>query len=204
MQINKTVISFRDIVIKVLKNKVVFSLESNKNDNLVTKKIDFVTTFVVELLRRKGLSISTAESCTGGMLSQMITSVSGASEIFEMGIVSYSNRVKTMLLDVSQDVLEKHGAVSQQTAQLMATGVLKKSGSDIGVAITGIAGPTGGSAEKPVGTIFVCVVRKVEDDLKVVVKNLKLYEEVENLDRDTARKLTVIKALEMVREICED
>ncbi len=179
-------------------------MQTNKNDNLVTKSIDFVTAFVVKLLRQRGLSISTAESCTGGMLSEMITSVSGASEVFEMGVVSYSNRIKTALLDVSQDVLDKYGAVSQQTAQLMATGVLKKSGADIGVGITGIAGPTGGSAEKPVGTVFVCVARKIGDDLKVVVRDLKLYEEVENLDRDTARKLTVLKALEMVKSICED
>lgn len=175
-----------------------------KNDNLVTKSIDFVTTFVVKLLVQKGLSISTAESCTGGMLSEMITSVSGASEIFEMGIVSYSNRVKTMLLGVSQEVLKNVGAVSSEVAQAMAVGVLEKSGSDIGVGITGIAGPTGGTPEKPVGTIFVSVARRVGEDLKIVVKNLKLYEVCEALDRDTARKLTVLNALEMVKSILDD
>lgn len=191
-------------MIKVLKNKGVFSLQTTKNDNSVTKSVDFVTTFVVKLLVQKGLSISTAESCTGGMLSQMITSVSGASEVFEMGIVSYSNRVKTMLLDVSQDVLESFGAVSEQTAKAMAVGVMEKSGSDIGVGITGIAGPTGGTPTKPVGTIFVSVVRKVGDDLRVCVENLKLYEKCENLDRDLARKLTVLNALEMVKKILDD
>ena len=78
-------------------------MQTTKNDNSVTKSIDFVTTSVVELVRQLGLSISTAESCTGGMLAQAITSVSGASEIFEMGIVSYSDRIKTMHLDVPKD-----------------------------------------------------------------------------------------------------
>lgn len=179
-------------------------MQTNKNYNSVTKSVDFVTSGVVKLLRQKGLTLSTAESCTGGMLSGAITSVSGASEIFEMGIVSYSNKVKMMLLDVSQEILEEYGAVSQQTAVQMAQGVVKKSGSDIGVGITGIAGPTGGSDKKPVGTIFVAVVRRVMDAERVIVRNLKLYETVENLTREKARELTVIKALEMIAEICDD
>lgn len=179
-------------------------MQTTKNDNLVTKSIDFVTTSVVKLLRQQGISMSTAESCTGGMLAQAITSVSGASEIFEMGIVSYSNRIKTMLLDVPNDVLDRYGAVSQQTAVLMAQGVALKSGSDIGVGITGIAGPTGGTKEKPVGTVYVAVVRNVFKEQKVLVRNLALYKEEKELTRELARKLTTLRALEMVLEICED
>ena len=178
-------------------------MQTTKNDNSVTKTIDFVTTFVVKLLRQQGSSVATAESCTGGMLAQAITSVSGASEIFEMGVVSYSNRIKTMLLDVSEDVLMEYGAVSQQTAVLMAQGVLKKSGADIGVGITGIAGPTGGTKEKPVGTIYVSVVRNIGDKQKILVKNLALYNEEKELTRDKARELTVLRALEMIAQICE-
>jgi len=178
-------------------------LQTTKNDNSVTKSIDFVTTSVVKLLRQQGSSVSTAESCTGGMLAQSITSVSGASEIFEMGVVSYSNRIKTMLLDVPEDVLEKYGAVSQQTAVLMAQGVMVKSGSDIGVGITGIAGPTGGTEDKPVGTVYVAVVRNTNDEQRVLVKNLALYNEEKELTRDKIRQLTVLKALEMIALICE-
>ena len=178
-------------------------MQTTKNDNSVTKSIDFVTTSVVELVRQLGLSISTAESCTGGMLAQAITSVSGASEIFEMGIVSYSNRIKTMHLDVPKDVLERYGAVSQQTAVLMAQGAVEKSGSDIGVGITGIAGPTGATENMPVGTIFVAVVRNVGTAQRVIVRDLALYKEEKELTRDKARRLAVLRALEMVLEICE-
>lgn len=179
-------------------------MQTTKNDNSVTKTIDFVTTSVVKLVQQQGLSISTAESCTGGMLAQAITSVSGASEVFEMGIVSYSNRIKTELLGVPQDVLERYGAVSQQTAVLMAQGAVRKSGSDIGVGITGIAGPTGGTKAKPVGTVFVSVVRNISGEEKILVKNLELYKKEKELTRDKVRELTVLEALEMVLEICDD
>lgn len=136
------------------------------------------------------------------MLSQAITSVPGASEIFEMGIVSYSNRVKTKLLGVKEEILERYGAVSEQTAVAMAEGVLRQSGAQIGVAVTGIAGPTGGTKEKPVGTVYVSVISLMGGNKKTVVKNLELYKEEKELTRDKARKLTVLKAMEMVGEIC--
>lgn len=183
----------------------VFSLLNDKNDNSVTKSIDFVTTSVVKLLCQQEASISTAESCTGGMLSEMITSVAGASDIFEMGITSYSNRMKTKLLGVSEEILKEHGAVSQQTAIAMAEGAIRQSGSQIGVGITGVAGPTGGSEKKPVGTVYVSVVRYHNENRKVLVRNLELYKETDKskLTRENVRKLTTLKALEMVLEICE-
>ncbi|NLZ47014.1 MAG: CinA family protein [Clostridiales bacterium] len=180
-------------------------MRNDKNDNSVTKSIDFVTTSVVKLLCQQEASISTAESCTGGMLSEMITSIAGASDIFEMGIISYSNRIKTKLLGVPKEILEKYTEVSQQTAVAMAEGAIRQSGSQIGVGITGIAGPTGGSKEKPVGTVYVSVVRKKNENKQVLVKNLELYKEVEEkkLTRSMVRKLATLRALEMVLEICE-
>ncbi len=105
------------------------------------------------LLIQKSLSISVAESCTGGGLSALLTSQSGASAYFDRGFVTYSNQAKIDMLDVQPATLEKFGAVSEQTALEMTRGVIKHSNSDISVAITGIAGPTGGTKEKPVGTV---------------------------------------------------
>ncbi len=110
---------------------------------------------VVEKLMRKNLKISTAESCTGGLLSERITAVSGASEVFDCGICSYSNEIKHKILGVSQETLSVLGAVSSETAMQMAEGVRRISGADIGVSTTGIAGPTGGTPEKPVGLVYV-------------------------------------------------
>lgn len=109
---------------------------------------------LVKFLKEKGLKISTAESCTGGLVSQLITSVSGASDVFGFGYVTYANEAKVKLLGVSEKTLESVGAVSVETAREMALGALKSSGSDIAVALTGIAGPTGGTEEKPVGLVY--------------------------------------------------
>lgn len=110
---------------------------------------------VVQLLLDFKKKVSTAESCTGGLISAAITSVSGASEVFEMGICSYANIIKQEKLNVPAEYLEKYGAVSEQTARAMAKGVMAAAGSDFAVSTTGIAGPTGGTAEKPVGTVWI-------------------------------------------------
>ncbi len=109
---------------------------------------------VVELLRKNNLRLATAESCTGGLVSERITRVSGSSEVFECGICSYSNKVKESVLGVSGETLSVLGAVSAETAIQMAEGVKKLSGADIAVSTTGIAGPTGGTPEKPVGLVY--------------------------------------------------
>lgn len=109
---------------------------------------------VKELIDKK-LKISTAESCTGGLLSEKITQVSGASEVFEESIVTYSNEAKMRELGVKAETLEKFGAVSGDTAYEMCTGICRRTGADIGIGITGIAGPGGGTGEKPVGTVFI-------------------------------------------------
>jgi nicotinamide-nucleotide amidase len=109
---------------------------------------------VVDLLKEKNLIIATAESCTGGEYAQSITSVPGASLVFGRGFITYSNDAKKALLGVGEDVLSEYGAVSEQCAAEMAEGARLAAGSDIGVSITGIAGPDGGSVEKPVGTVW--------------------------------------------------
>lgn len=111
---------------------------------------------VKELSERK-LKIATAESCTGGLISKMITDVSGASAVFDCGVCSYANEIKAKVLSVSEEDLRTKGAVSCEVAMQMAKGVRELSGSDIGISTTGIAGPTGGSKEKPVGTVFIGV-----------------------------------------------
>lgn len=110
---------------------------------------------LVSLLREKGLHISSAESCTGGLLAAYITEVSGSSEVFDESIVTYSNEAKRRELGVMDKTLAQFGAVSHQTALEMARGICRRTHADIGVGITGIAGPTGGSGAKPVGTVFV-------------------------------------------------
>ena len=114
------------------------------------------------LLKVKKLSLSTAESCTGGGIAAAITSVAGSSEYFMGGIVAYSNNVKTSLLHVSSDTLEKYGAVSRETVMEMAAGAMNTLKTDCAIATSGIAGPGGGSQGKPVGTIWIAVAYKNE------------------------------------------
>lgn len=112
---------------------------------------------VVRKLLARGMTIATAESCTGGLLAKRITDVAGASDVFEMGAVTYANRIKEQVLGVSAKTLEQYGAVSPETAREMAEGIRKAAGSDIGIGITGIAGPGGGSTEKPVGLVYIAM-----------------------------------------------
>lgn len=118
------------------------------------RNLDKTVELVVKLLIANKLTLSTAESCTGGMLSQWITSVPGSSDCFEMGICSYANRIKAQFLEVPEAELSQYGAVSSQVAISMARGIQKKAGSDLSAAVTGIAGPGGGTPEKPVGTVW--------------------------------------------------
>jgi len=110
-----------------------------------------------DLLRERRLTISVAESCSGGLLASRITDVPGSSEYFERGAVCYSNRAKEEMLGVPAALLAAHGAVSEPVAGAMADGIVERSGSDVGVGITGIAGPGGGTPEKPVGTVAIAV-----------------------------------------------
>ncbi|MHA1560163.1 MAG: CinA family protein [Alphaproteobacteria bacterium] len=114
---------------------------------------------LVAYCRSEHLKIATAESCTGGLVAGAITEVAGASEVFDWGVVTYSNEAKTALLGVPASLIGKHGAVSVEVATAMAEGALHRSGADCVVAVTGIAGPDGGSEEKPVGLVYLAAAR---------------------------------------------
>ena len=169
-------------------------MEYDKNDKMITDSIDSMACKVVKCLMEHKEKISFAESCTGGMISQSLTAVSGASEVYELGACTYSNEMKNRLLGVKSETLEKFGAVSEETAVEMALGIKAFSGSDIAVSVTGIAGPTGGTKEKPVGTVWVAVAYKEN----VEAKNLMLYNRGEGLDRQKIRLLTTCEAFRMV------
>ena len=129
---------------KLLFLKMVMRLEGSELINKISK-----------LLMEQKLKIATAESCTGGLIAHFLTNVSGSSDYFDRGVVSYSNQAKIELLDVPQNLLIEYGAVSEQVAKAMAEGVRKISNVDIGISTTGIAGPSGGTKEKPVGLVFI-------------------------------------------------
>lgn len=138
------------------------TLITDKDYYNLMKDIDTATlenTLVKELTDRN-MKISSAESCTGGMISQRITNVSGASNVFELGVCSYANRIKNKVLGVSNETLDTVGAVSEETATQMCEGIKELASSDIGVSTTGIAGPTGGTAQKPVGLVFIGIATK--------------------------------------------
>ena len=120
----------------------------------------------VKLIKRKKLKISIAESCTGGLMASMITSISGSSKIFDVGFVTYSNKSKINILKFPKNVIKKYGSVSHQCCLFMLNNLMKITKTDVTVAITGIAGPKGGSLKKPVGLVFVGV--KYKD--KVLIK----------------------------------
>jgi nicotinamide-nucleotide amidase len=126
----------------------------------VSKK-SFIKQLANQLIEKK-LKVAVAESCTGGMLAQQFTSLSGSSKWFECGFVTYSNASKIRLLGVEADVLNEYGAVSAQVAEQMAIGVLEHSDADISASITGIAGPGGGTEGKPVGTVYIATAVKNE------------------------------------------
>ena len=115
---------------------------------------------IIALASEKGLNIGTAESCTGGLIGGAITALPGSSAVFKGSIVAYDNSIKTKLLGVSPSVIGKYGAVSQKTAERMAAGAIERLGVDIAVSVTGIAGPTGGTEDKPIGTVWMGLATK--------------------------------------------
>ncbi len=115
---------------------------------------------LLDRLRERGMKLAAAESCTGGLVTALLTEVAGSSDVVERGFVTYSNAAKHELLGVPEAMLAEHGAVSEPVARAMARGALAHSGADISVAVTGIAGPGGGSAEKPVGLVHLAAARR--------------------------------------------
>ena len=150
---------------------------------------------VIEANRKAGRRVAVAESCTGGLVSAALTEIAGSSEVFEAGYVTYSNAAKISELNVSLDVVETFGAVSVATAWAMAQGALEASGADIAVAITGIAGPDGGTEQKPVGTVvFARAERRPGPD--EIVADQKLFEASEG--RSGIRRQAALCALELL------
>jgi len=148
---------------------------------------------IVQLLAEKNLRIALAESCTGGMAASIITGVPGSSAVIDMSMVTYANRAKIKYTDLTEDILDCFGAVSPQCAAAMASGIQKEAGADIGIGITGIAGPDGGSAEKPVGTVYITVT----SESKIITKHFIINKP----DRNSIRKETVRQALILLTEV---
>ncbi len=146
---------------------------------------------VVKLLKHRKETLATAESCTGGLIANCITNVPGSSEVFLAGYVTYANNAKSGVLNVDPKLIEKHGAVSEPVARAMAEGALSRSASTYGVATTGIAGPNGGSDEKPVGTVYIAL---ASADSKTVAKKFFFP-----TDRETFKQLAAVTALDLLR-----
>jgi nicotinamide-nucleotide amidase len=153
---------------------------------------DEIEAVVVERLRAQRKTLATAESCTGGLMASRVTDVPGASEIFLGGVVSYANSAKEKFLVVKSSTLERFGTVSEPVAREMALGAREKFGSDFAIAVTGIAGPAGGSAEKPVGTVFIAL---ASAEGVAVKKFLNVW------DRATFKQVTATQALEWLRQV---
>jgi nicotinamide-nucleotide amidase len=145
---------------------------------------------VVKLLSKKRLKISFAESCTGGLLSSSITSITGSSKVFTLGLVTYSNKSKVNILKVPKKIIMKHGAVSYETCLSMVKNLYKISRTNISISITGVAGPNGGTKQKPVGLVFI----GVKKGNKTLVKKFLF----KNRTRNSIQRSTVNKSLNLI------
>jgi nicotinamide-nucleotide amidase len=139
---------------EVRARQVAGALQESLGRYLFSEDERSIAEIVLELAREQGVTLATAESCTGGLVASRLTSVSGSSDVFRGGVVAYSNDVKAAELGVPRGVLEEHGAVSAETAKAMAEGARERLGADLAVAVTGVAGPGGGTEEKPVGLVY--------------------------------------------------
>lgn len=160
-------------------------------ENLASRSEEMLEDVIVNALIRASLTLAVAESCTGGLLANRITNVPGSSTVFIEGFVTYANEAKTHTLDVSAELLAQHGAVSAETASAMAEHALAKSGADFALSTTGIAGPGGGSEEKPVGTVFVGFAERGQP--------VQAHKYFFKMDRETFKYVTTQTALDLLR-----
>lgn len=151
-------------------------------------------TRVLDLCRARGLTVATAESCTGGLVAAALTAIAGSSDVVDRGVVTYSNAAKREMLGVSAATLEAHGAVSEETAREMVSGLLRIAGTSLGVSVTGIAGPGGGSEAKPVGLVHFAAGTR---EGKVIARR----EVFAGQDRAGVRRLATLTALAMLAEL---
>lgn len=159
-------------------------------DVLFSEALEASAKQLITILRSNNATLATAESCTGGLLSGLITSIAGASDVFGTGFVTYANAAKTELLGVPSSLIERHGAVSSEVATAMAEGARHRAQSSLALAITGIAGPNGGSAAKPVGLVYIGLAMH---DQPTAVQELRLGP----VGRNTIRMKTIEAALAM-------
>ena len=159
------------------------------SDDLIKRAVE-----ILAIARAKGLMIATAESCTGGLIAGLLTEIAGSSDVVERGFVTYSNEAKEEMLGVARDLLVAHGAVSEPVAAAMAQGALAHSNAQVSVAVTGIAGPGGGSAEKPVGLVYIAAMR--EGGTAVVERHL-----FGDIGREQVRLATVEAALTLLKSL---
>ncbi len=148
---------------------------------------------LVEILTKKKIKIAFAESCTGGMLASEITSISGASKVFGMGLVTYSNQAKINILKVKRNIIKKYGAVSSECCEAMVKNLAKISKAQINVSITGIAGPNGGTKLKPVGLVYIGIKK---NDKILIFKNV-----FKEKNRKAIQKATIAKTLKIIKSI---
>jgi len=153
-------------------------------------------TALLELCRRKQLHIATAESCTGGLIAATLTEIAGSSDVVDRGFVTYSNEAKQAMLGVPAATIEKFGAVSRETAEAMAKGALTHSLAELAVSVTGIAGPSGGSAEKPVGLVHFAAASKRGE----LIHRERRFGDI---GRAQVRQASVVEALAMLRALAE-
>ena len=158
-------------------------------------KINKESEFLFNQCTKKNVNVTTAESCTGGMIASSIVSVNGSSNIFKSSIVTYSNSMKSKLLNIPLSIIETNGAVSEQTVYHMALNVLSLMKADISIAVTGIAGPTGGSINKPVGLVWIAIGTKLK-----VYKKKYLF----NGNRLEIRQKTTLESLKFANKIIND
>jgi nicotinamide-nucleotide amidase len=165
-------------------------IEDEMGDAIFSRKGETIEQIVSYLLQMRGMTLAAAESCTGGMLAERITSLSGSSRYFLGGAVVYSNALKTQFANVPKSLIDQHGAVSREVAAAMAEGIRKRCLASYGVGITGVAGPTGGTEQKPVGLVYIALAG--EEGTQIVERNFPG-------DRQRVRQFSTQQALEMVR-----
>jgi nicotinamide-nucleotide amidase len=161
---------------------------------MIDEELQAAARRVLEACRAKNLKLALAESCTGGLVAAAVTEIAGSSDVFDRAFVPYSNAAKQTMLGVPAAVLESNGAVSRETAEAMAAGALERSGADLSAAVTGVAGPGGGTAEKPIGLVHFAAARRGGR----LVHRERRYGD---LGRAEIRRRSVLEALAMLEEL---
>lgn len=195
VRLRLTALGDDEIALKIEINTYFNNLKILTSEFLITDEDIPLEVVIGNLLKEKKATIATAESCTGGYIAHLISSVPGSSDYFEGSVVSYSYAAKENLLSVEKSILEKYGAVSEQTVTAMTQGVFKTLYTDYAIAVSGIMGPAGGTVDKPVGTVWIAVASKN----KVIAKQMKFrFDRIKNI------QLTAATALLMIRELIVD